>query len=100
MQLVSRLIGIPVWTQFLQNLRTIVATVIMVIVVLLVRPRVTGGTDMASLVIEIATLASIGALTYVAVTLLLWKAENYPDGPENEVLRAVQKLRSVAFARS
>ncbi|MDW6026300.1 lipopolysaccharide biosynthesis protein [Mesorhizobium sp. BAC0120] len=100
MQLVSRLIGIPVWTQLLQNLRTIVATTTMVIVVLLVRPRVSSGTDMMGLLVEIAVLASVGALTYVVVTLLLWKAENYPDGPENEVLRAVQKLRSFAFARS
>ena len=55
---------------------------------------------MASLMIEIATLASVGALTYVAATFLLWKAANYPDGPEREVLRAIQKLRSLAFDRS
>ena len=100
MHLVSRLIGIPVRTQVMQNLRTILATAIMVIVVMLVRPLTSGGTDMASLMIEIATLASVGALTYAATIFLLWKAANYPDGPEREVLRAIQKLRSLAFERS
>ena len=100
MHLVTRLIGIPVRTQIMQNLRTILATAIMVIVVMLVRPLTSGGTDMASLMIKIATLASVGALTYVATRFLLWKAANYPDGPEREVLRAIQKLRSLAFGRS
>jgi lipopolysaccharide exporter len=100
MQFVKRLLGIPVWTQIMQNLRSILATAIMAIVVMLVRPHTGGGTDTASLMIKIATLASIGALTYVAAILLLWKAASCPDGPEREVLRAVQKIWSLAFKRS
>ena len=99
MLLVTRLIGIPVQTQIMRNLEHYFATAIMVIVVMLVRPLTSGGTDMAGLMIKIATLASVGALTYVATIFLLWKAANYPDGPEREVLRAIQKLRSLAFGR-
>lgn len=100
MHLVSRLIGIPVRTQIMQNLRTIVATAIMVIVVTLVRPHIGAGMDMMSLVAQIATLASVGALTYVAAILLLWRAANRPDGPEREVLQAMQKLRSSIYERT
>ena len=100
MLLVTRLIGIPVRTQIMQNMRTILATAIMVLVVMLVRPLTSGGTDIASLMIKIATLVSVGALAYVAARFLLWKAANYPDGPEREVLRAIQKLTSLAFRRS
>ena len=92
MVMVDRLSGINVIEQFRANLRAILSTAAMVIVVTLFHEFAVFPGDKEGLVLMLAATILLGAFTYVATSWLLWRAAGRPKGPEAEAIEAGTKF--------
>lgn len=94
MFLVKRMTGLKVQDQILVNARSLAATAIMVIAVLLFQAEI-GAEIGAAFWDEVTVIAGtvlVGALAYLGSTLLIWLFARRPGGPEAEVIKMVNMI--------
>ncbi|BAK68381.1 conserved hypothetical membrane protein [Sphingobium sp. SYK-6] len=106
MELVRRLSGLGLRTQFGSNLRTLGAIAVMIVGVTACRRLAFTAAHPGPLYLisEVVILAATGAILYLGSHWLFWRLQGYPQGPEKEVrdllgqalarLRRPQPLRS------
>lgn len=85
MLMVKKLIALPVRTQLAANMRCIVSVMVMSAAVWSAGHLFPPRGDTWHLLTEIATLILIGAGSYVATTVILWRLKGKPAGPEHEI---------------
>jgi PST family polysaccharide transporter len=93
MTMVDRLAGISLIEQLRTNLRAILSTIAMSLVVVLFQNLASLAKEGPLLVI-IATIL-LAVTTYVATSWLFWRAARCPNGPETEVIEVGAKLLKI-----
>ena len=97
--LVRRLVALTVRAQLAANVRCIVAVIMMSVAVWVTRRLFSQGGDVWYLIMEIATLILVGALSYVASTFALWVLMKRPQGPEREIEKLMRDGIRIVFSR-
>lgn len=96
MFMVRRLVGISIIQQIAICQRAVIATACMALAVIYLSPNHAVSDHMMDQVIYLAIQISIGAATYFATLLGLWKLTGAPDGPE---AKAFATLHHINHAR-
>ena len=95
--IVKEIIGIPVVAQLQHNWRTIAAALCMALLGFVIVPVFDFGPSFAGLIAQIAVVGGICALTYLALLFGLWALQDRPEGPENDVLDAINIVHRKAL---
>ena len=94
MQVVKRVTGLTFWVQFAANIRSLASICVMVAVLLpLSRSVEYFGFGRIDLVIEIAILIILGAVSYLGSHAMIWVLSGKPDGPEREALKIADSVK-------
>jgi hypothetical protein len=94
MILVRRFIGVTVLKQLSANMRALMSITVMAAGVSLASSYMTHTTDKATLALQLAILAALGALLYCGSSFLLWILMKRPAGPETEIQNLLAKILS------
>lgn len=97
MLLVRRLLGLPLRSQLLANLRAIFSVATMAIGVQGASWLIPSGAMMP--IVRLLILMGIGGAIYCATSLVLWRSIGRPNGPEVDFLTLANKLIFKARAR-
>jgi PST family polysaccharide transporter len=93
MQVVKRITGLTFKEQFAANARSLISVFIMATVVFPISYGTKQlGTSPMDLISELLILLTLGAVTYLGSSVIMWKKMGKPEGPEFEVLKAANQL--------
>ncbi len=92
MGLVSKLIGVRIVDQIKVNVRSLGATLVMVLAVAAVQRGMDIGSGKSALILDIATFIVVGGISYVASIYLFWVMSGHPVGPETEFARLAKNV--------
>lgn len=92
-RLVRHILGITIMNQLTNCTRTIIAVTTMALVVLVAQQAFLDFGFGADELLPALAQIFIGALTYLGVTGLLWWVQNFPPGPERELINGLAAVR-------
>ena len=93
MQVVKRITGLTFAVQFAANIRSLASVCVMVAVVFPLTHQVERfGASVMDLALEIAILASFGAVSYLGANAAMWVIMGKPEGPEREIIKGLSSM--------
>lgn len=93
-RIVREILDISFKDQLKVNFRAIFSCICMAVIIVLVRKSLSFGFILSPLWEELIVCSVLGALTYVAITSLLWCANGCPAGAEAEIFGLLRRLLS------
>jgi len=97
--LVKKLIALPIIVQLRANLRSMTAVAIMSAGVWSLQRVWSPGGTTGELLSYLAGLVGVGAVCYIAGTVVFWILAGKPNGPEEEILTLWRKVSSKLLSR-
>jgi PST family polysaccharide transporter len=94
MAVVRSVTGLRFREQLAGNGRAFAAAGVMACGVMLGRSLLSAGATRDGRILEIVAIVALGAALYVGTLLALWLPAGKPDGPETEILKTFQLMRS------
>jgi len=97
MELVKRLLHLPLRAQFSANSRALISVMLLGVTTFVTGRVFEAGASAPQLAFQIGAIVAVGFVTYIASMLTLWRFARRPPGPEAEAARVLAKLSHVLF---